>query len=67
MNKQYYDKRVKQIKKESPRIKTFLMALSITKKIKDLDRLWATAAAVTMSFSSSLLSQDHLDLSLINA
>jgi hypothetical protein len=42
------------------------MALSTTKKIKDLDRPRAIAAAVTTSFLL-LLSQDYLDLSLINA
>jgi len=42
------------------------MALSTTEKIKDLNRPQATAAVVIISFSL-LLSQDHLDLSLINA
>jgi len=42
----------------------------MAKKIKDLDRPQATAAAVTISFlllTSSTLLQDYLDLSLINA
>ncbi len=43
------------------------MALFTTKKIKDLNRPWATTAAVTISFSSLTLLQNHLDLSLINA
>ena len=43
------------------------MALSTTEKIKDLNKPRATAAAVTTSFSSSILSQDYPDLSLINA
>ncbi len=42
------------------------MALFTTKKIKDLDRPYAIAAAVTTSFLLLLL-QDYLDLSLINA
>ena len=43
------------------------MALSTAEKIKDLNRPWATAAAVTISFLLLILSQDYLDLSLINA
>ena len=43
------------------------MASSTTKKIKDLSRPWATAAAVTTSFLLSTSLQDHPDLSLINA
>ena len=43
------------------------MALFITEKIKDLDRPWATAATITISFSSLTLLQDYPDLSLINA
>jgi len=43
------------------------MALSTAEKIKDLDRPWATTAAVTTSFLLLLLLQNHLDLSLINA
>ena len=44
-----------------------LMALSIIEKIKDLNRPWATAAAIITSFLLSTLSQNHPDLSLINA
>jgi hypothetical protein len=44
-----------------------LLASSTAKKIEDLDRPRAIAAAVTTSFLSSTSSQDHLDLSLINA
>jgi hypothetical protein len=44
-----------------------LKALSTTKKIKDLDRPQAIAAAITTSFLLLLLSQDYLYLSLINA
>ena len=43
------------------------MALSTTKKIKDLNRPQATAAAVIISFLLLILLQDYLDLSLINA
>jgi hypothetical protein len=43
-----------------------LLALSTAKKIKDLDRPRAIAAAVTISFLS-LLSQDYPNLLLINA
>jgi len=43
------------------------LALFTAKKIKDLDRPQATAAAITTSFLLLILSQDHLDLSLINA
>ena len=43
------------------------MALSIAKKIKDLDRPRAIAAAIIISFLLLILLQDYLDLSLINA
>jgi hypothetical protein len=66
-NKQYYDKRVKQIEREGPRSRTSTSASSTAEKIEDLDRPRATAAAVTTSFSSSTSSQDYPDLSLINA
>ena len=42
------------------------MALSTAKKIKDLDRPWAIAATITISFLLLLL-QDYIDLFLINA
>ena len=41
--------------------------MSTAKKVKDLDRPRAIAAAITTSFLSLILLQDHLDLSLINA
>ena len=41
------------------------MALSTTKKIKDLNRPRAIVVTITTSFSLLLL-QDYLDLSLIN-
>jgi len=40
--------------------------LASAKKIKDLDRPQAIAAAVITSFLLLILSQDYLDLSLIN-
>jgi len=69
-NKQYYDKRLKQIEQEGPKSRTSPTASSTAEKSEDLDRPPATAAAVKTSFSSSAsstLSQDHPDLSLINA
>ena len=42
------------------------MALFTAKKIKDLDRPWAIAAAIITSFLLLLLLQDYSDLFLIN-
>ena len=58
---------LQQIKREGPRLRIFILTLSTTKKIKDLDRPQAIAAAILTSFLLLLLSHNYPDLSLINA